>query len=138
METVVCNTSPLIFLAKLGRLNLLKDVYGKVLVPDIVLKEALVAADLHADALEIRAALENGFLSVAKTESNAGENVLQGLGLHEGELAVLKVAKKQGVKIVLLDDFAAIKAAKYLGLEPQSTPFGGLTADHCQPPGNVV
>ncbi len=43
---VVCNTSPLILLAKIHRLDLLHRLYDEVLVPSKVLKELEAKADL--------------------------------------------------------------------------------------------
>ncbi|MFA6049166.1 MAG: DUF3368 domain-containing protein [Candidatus Micrarchaeia archaeon] len=124
MERAVCNTSPLIFLSKLGRLALLYKLFSEVSVPETVVREALRSIEKHGDALEIKAALEQGKLKAKPAPPvPKGGKAAQLLGLHEGELSALLLAKKEKTSIVLVDDLAAIKAAKYMGLTPQSTPF---------------
>nr|BAL59554.1 hypothetical protein HGMM_OP4C190 [Candidatus Acetothermum autotrophicum] len=54
---VVCNTSPLIFLAKIHRLDLLYQLYDEVLVPAEVLKE--LEAKPTKETKQIRALLQN-------------------------------------------------------------------------------
>ena len=39
MRKVVVNTTPLIALAEIGELHLLKDLYGKIYIPDAVFEE---------------------------------------------------------------------------------------------------
>ena len=39
MRKVVANTTPLIALSVIGKLELLKELYGEVMIPDAVLKE---------------------------------------------------------------------------------------------------
>jgi uncharacterized protein len=60
---VVSNTSPLSNLAIIGRLDLLKQRYGAVLIPPEVLTE--LKALSHADArTRLAAALNDGWLQV--------------------------------------------------------------------------
>ena len=39
MRKVVVNTTPLIALAGIGRLELLHQLYGEIMIPDVVLRE---------------------------------------------------------------------------------------------------
>lgn len=55
---VVCNTSPLILLAKIRRLELLTQLYREVLIPSSVLSE--IEAGPGAEVGQIRALLQNG------------------------------------------------------------------------------
>jgi len=51
-KTAVVNASPLINLAKIGRLNLLNNIFDKVFIPNAVLDEV--------SGLDIRRSLSNG------------------------------------------------------------------------------
>jgi len=52
----ICNSGPLIYLAKLNRLDLLADLYGSVIIPRAVHDEVVVFGKQrgHVDALTIQ------------------------------------------------------------------------------------
>lgn len=119
----VINTSPLIFLAQIDRLDAL-GIFGTLITTDIVISE--VEAGLskgYQDALKVRKMVEDGTLKVKKARS---KNAIP--GLHPGEGSVLALAKKEKPDLVIVDDRAAIKVAKYLGLNVASTPYVLLRA----------
>jgi predicted nucleic acid-binding protein len=41
MRKVIVNTTPIIALADIGYLNLLKELYGEILIPEAVLSEII-------------------------------------------------------------------------------------------------
>ena len=66
----VSNTSPLIWLAKIGRLNLLKELFGEVFVSEESYQEA-VEKGLEAgfsDAIVIKDACEQGWIKVVSLD----------------------------------------------------------------------
>lgn len=112
------DASPLIYLTKIGRLDVL-DTYQEVLVPPEVIAEiegGLAAG--HPEALEVRRLIEKGRLRVRK-----GGRPRTEWNLDRGEAAVLSLAHRSKVDEVIMDDRAAIGVAKYLGLRPVSIPF---------------
>ena len=118
----VINASPLIFLAKRGRLQLLSKLFEDVYVPEQVLNEVLRGLEGgFKDALQIKDQIEKG--RIKKVEVRTQNEKFKTLGLHLGELAVLSYAKEKDIPTVIVDDYSAIKAAKYFGLHPISTPF---------------
>jgi len=118
----VINASPLIFLAKLGKLQLLSKLFEDVYVPEQVLNEVLRGLEGgFKDALQIKDQVEKG--KIKKVEVRTQNEKFKTLGLHLGELAVLSYAKEKDISNVIVDDYSAIKAAKYFGLRPISTPF---------------
>jgi len=119
---IVTNTSPLIFLAKLNRLTLLNEIYSEIYAPAEVITEALSGLQKgYADALQIKLLIEQGKI---KSKDVPNTNLPLGLiGLHRGEIAVITLAKQLKIDTVLVDDYAAIKSARYMGLKPMSTPF---------------
>jgi len=117
MKAVV-DASPLICLAKIGRLGLL-DQYEEVLVPPEVLGEIERGLEAgHTEFLEIRGLVEGRLLRVRKAGRPRAE-----WNLGRGEAAVLALALRSRVDEVVVDDRAAIGVAKYLGLRPVSVPF---------------
>lgn len=112
------DASPLIFLTKIGRLDVL-DQYLEILVPPEVISEVERGlASGHPEALEVRGLIEKGRLRIRK-----GGRPRTEWNLDRGEAAVLALARRANVDEVVTDDRAAISVAKYLGLRPVSVPF---------------
>lgn len=112
------DASPLIYLTKIGRLDVL-DEYDEILVPPEVLSEIERGLETgHPEALEVRRLVEKGRLQVRKARRPQAE-----WNLDPGEAAVLALARRAKVDEVVTDDRAAIGVAKYLGLRPVSVPF---------------
>ena len=112
------NASPLIFLAKLERLDCLR-LYENVYTTNLVMEEIERGLEKgYQKALSIKKLTDEGFIVVKKTKSKK-----KGFGLHSGELSVIELAKKMKVKELIVDDRKAIQVAKYFGLKVVSTPF---------------
>jgi len=114
----VVNASPLIFLTRIKRLDVLNQ-YREVLVPPEVVAEIERGLEAgHPEALEVRRLVDEGGLHVRKAKRLRGE-----WNLDPGETAVLALALREKVDEVIVDDRPAIAVAKYLGLRPVSVPF---------------
>ena len=106
---IVSNTSPIIFLEKLGALNLLSELFSPIHVPEAVHDE-LRGLNLPQ--------------WINKTPiSPSGRQFVQGaLGrLHTGELEAMVLAREIQAELVLLDDFLARKKAQRMGLSVLGT-----------------
>jgi predicted nucleic acid-binding protein len=112
---VISNTSPLIALAKLDKLNLLAQVFGKVLIPQLVYKE-LERGCFYQEVDCFKVACDS-FIEVVNVQNN--RNFKRSLDL--GECAVLSLALEIQADIVLIDDRKAFNEAKELGLKTMST-----------------
>jgi predicted nucleic acid-binding protein len=110
------NSSPLIFLAKLGLLEVLRLGDLPVLVPDAVLAE--IASYGSQDEV-LRQVQGLDWLQVVPTPPIPA--VVSARPLGAGEAAVLAVALEQRNSEVVLDDRAARKSAQALGLPFQGT-----------------
>ncbi len=113
---IASNTSPLVFLAKLGKLKFL-DKY-ELLLPSQVIDELRIweksGKDTYALLMEW---LLKGNVTVKKAD------VLPGLpkSLDEGEKAAISLAVKEKVKTVLIDERKARITAEALGLKAIGT-----------------
>lgn len=125
MSTVVSNASPLIYLAKAGRMPLLRKVFGEVLIPEEVKAEVVDKGKQlgEGDAYVVEKAIEDGWLKVLKAE------VLETpIRLEPGEVAVLSVAKRLEQREVLVNEMSARTVARLMGLIPRGTVFVLLKA----------
>lgn len=114
---VVSNTSPLIFLSKLAKLDLLQQCFAAILVPEAVSQE------FHSATLP-------DFLQVHRLDEKGRRFVLAESGkLHAGELSVMALAQQEHISLVLLDDARARKKAEEMNLKPLGT-LGVLLLAH--------
>ncbi|MFQ6074751.1 MAG: DUF3368 domain-containing protein [Candidatus Bathyarchaeia archaeon] len=125
MSGTVSNATPLIYLAKVGRIDLLRRVFGEVFIPEEVKIEAVDRGKQlgERDAYFIERAIGQGWLKVLRAET-----VEVPIRLEPGEVAVLSLAKRLGLREVLLDEVSARVAARLLDLTPRGTVFVLLKA----------
>lgn len=123
MEFRVVNTTPLLFLSKIGKLELLRLGVDTVYVPTAVLRELRVIQDETTRAIE---KLLGTWLEEKSCTQLSLLSVTKG-SLHEGEAEVIAIALEYGTKDVALDDLDARRFARRIGLQPIGT-FGLLLA----------
>lgn len=111
---VVSNTSPLLNLAIIDRLDLVRDQFGEVLIPPAVLHE-LRAGEDRPGAPVLAVALAGGWIKVTPLQNPVVAQVLWRT-LDEGEAEAIALALEVGAERVLLDERDARRAAKHLGL----------------------
>jgi predicted nucleic acid-binding protein len=134
--TAVCNTTPLIYLAKADLLSALQGLYGSVYIPEEVYQEAVVKglARGYADAQSIEAACQDWL-----TRRSVGTNLLTALGslkiprktrndlkswagaLHRVDAQTIALAIEIQADVLVMDDRAplrfALKAVPYFRYE---------------------
>ena len=125
MKGIVSNATPLIYLAKIGKTDLLRKVFEEVYIPEQVKIEVVDKGKQlgEKDAYIIEKAIKDGWLKVSKTKI-----LTMPIKLEPGEAAVLSLAKKLGAKEVLIDELPARTAARLLELTPRGTIFALLKA----------
>jgi uncharacterized protein len=115
---VVSDSGPIINLALLGRIELLPELFGEVLVPGVVFREVVEAGAGLPGAAELKAA------TWATVEDPAGPTAISRVlasELHAGEAAAILPALERGAERLLVDDLAARRAASRLGLSITGT-----------------
>jgi predicted nucleic acid-binding protein len=111
MPAVISNTSPLIALAGIGQLELLRRLFDTVLIPPAVRAEVLNEPALAA----LQAAMAEGWISQQQPNDTSAILLLQEtLDLGESEAIVL--GQQMPPRWIILDDLAARHVAEAMGL----------------------
>lgn len=111
---VVSDSSPLIALARVGRLNLLASFYKRILIPAEVHHEVTVAGAGLPGAEEIRKAK---WIEVATTKASPDPLLLQASQhLGAGERGAILLAQNIQADLVILDETKARRVARDAGL----------------------
>lgn len=108
MRKVIVNTTPLIALAGIGQLELLRKLYSEIMIPRAVYHEIISepARSLVSEAEWIKVEKITGTIQKSAFSSR----------LHAGEVEVILLAQEAEADLLIMDDNAAKKTAKYLGL----------------------
>ena len=114
---IVSNASPLIFLAKIGKLGLLEGY--EVIIPRQVQEEILKGEKSgREDVHKIESLIKNNKIKVEESDIN---KELEKQNLGDGEKAAISLSIARKINIVLLDERKARRIAKFYKLEPKGT-----------------
>ena len=116
-KIVVSDSSPLIHLSQIGRLSLLKEFFGGLLIPPAVYREVVIEGRGRPGSEEVR---EASWIRVVEIRNNHLKKLLQFI-LDEGESEAIALALEANASLVLLDDREARIQAKRLGLQVTGT-----------------
>lgn len=123
---MVSDTSPLIWLSKIGKIGLLEKLYGEVIVPEEVYSEAVDRGlrEGFGDALVIKECVEQGWIKVLKLD-DAGVKLCQRLmehafEIHLGEVQAIILAREMGA-LLLMDESCGRAFAEAWGLRVKGT-----------------
>ena len=116
MRKIVVNSTPLIVLCGIGKLDILKDIYQEISVPMAVFREVTTKDDSACNQLKT-----SGEWLHEEEIKDRSEKKMYKAKLHDGEVEVMILAQEQNADLVILDDNAAKKTAKYLGLPVTGT-----------------
>ena len=117
MAVVVSDTSPLICLAAIRHFNLLRLLYGEVLIPEAVWQEITRAPAFAAAAsLEVAAdARGAGWLQVATADNRPLVTQLETM-LDPGEAEAIALAVEHTPSLLLIDERDGRQVARTLGV----------------------
>lgn len=114
MRRVVVNTTPLIALSEIGKLNILKDMYGEISIPKAVYDEV----KLEPAYSEVNSSLD--WINVVDIDDTVYAKMFSAR-LHAGEVEAIMYAIDTKADLIVLDDKLARKTAKYMGLTVTGT-----------------
>ena len=117
MRRVIVNSTPIIVLCNIGLLDILKALYAEICIPEAVYREVTEKDDSACQVL--KTALN--WIHVEKI-ANQSDKKMYKAKLHDGEVEVMILAQEGTADdLVVIDDNAAKKTAKYLGLKVTGT-----------------
>lgn len=117
---IVADSTVLIFLGKLRRLNWLRAVYEPVLIPTAVYREVVVSGKEQGarDAVLVENAIDDGWIEIHDTEPH---QTIQRFDLETGETEVLSLALAREHDEVLVDGESVRDVARLHDLRPRGT-----------------
>ncbi|MBX9742434.1 MAG: DUF3368 domain-containing protein [Chthoniobacterales bacterium] len=108
---IICDASPLILLAKIDKLSLLKVIAEEVWVPTAVWDELVIDAELHDEIEKFKI-----FLSCIRSPDPTLERAFQ-LEVDRGEAAALALAVQNPNSCLLIDDRTGRTIAQLQGVK---------------------
>ena len=111
---VVSNTSPLLNLAIINHLALMKQQFGEIIIPEEVLKELRTDENLPGSQ-QLREAIAEGWLIVTPVENQALVQLLR-RELDRGESEAIALGIQLNADWLLLDEREGRRIARTLGL----------------------
>jgi len=114
---VVSNSTPLIHLAKIDKLDLLKEFFGEVFIPEAVYRECVLEGKGSEDSKLIEKA---DWIKVVRIKAETLKRSLM-LELDEGESGAIVLALEVNSELLLIDDYDGREIARALGLKVTGT-----------------
>jgi len=118
-KPAVSNASPLIWLAKIGKLELLKALFEKVVIPKRVYLE-VVSDERAPDAMVIEGAVKSGWVEVSEEKLEDAATLAKAAGIHLGEAEAILLARKLGASLIV-DEREASETAHIFGVSTTGT-----------------
>ena len=116
---VVSDTTPLISLLKINRLDLLKKLFGDVLIPQAVFDELTDDERFRLEADQIR---EKKFIVVKPVNNPESTNILKrATGLDQGESEAIVLTDELKVDLLLMDEAKGRNVSAQMGLRIMGT-----------------
>lgn len=109
---VVSNSTPLIALSKINMLNIIKEFFGTIIIPDGVFIEVATDKIERAGKEEVAKAK---WIKTKKITNNLAAEFLS-VNLDVGEAEAITLAKEIEADLLLIDDRDGRKAAKSVGI----------------------
>ena len=117
MRKVIVDSTPLIARCNIGKLDILKKLYGEIIIPLAVYNEISAKGDSICKK-EVDASLE--WIQIGQIKNNLAK-LMYKTQLHDGEVEVMILAQEENADLVIIDDKNAKKHAKYLKLNVTGT-----------------
>ena len=116
---VVSDTTPLISLLKINRIDLLEKLFGKVLIPDAVFSELTVDERFRLEADQIR---QKEFIVVKSVANSEAASLLRrATGLDQGESEAIVLTDEWKADLLLMDEAKGRNVSAQMGLRIMGT-----------------
>lgn len=117
MQKVVSNSSPIIHLAKIGKIELLKEYFQIITISEIVYSEYIVEGK---DRREVELIKNADWIKVLQLKDRNLVRLLQS-SMDNGESEAIALSLEIGADLILLDDSDAREKARLYGLKITGT-----------------
>jgi len=111
MPDVISNTSPLLYLYRIGAVQLLPKLFDEIWIPDAVKEELLTG---RGRGYDVPVPADFIWLRIVNPKSMPSEWLALDLGA--GEIAAMALALENPKHVILLDDMLARRTAQAAGL----------------------
>ena len=116
---VVSDTTPLISLLKIERIDLLEKLFGQVLIPQAVFDELTVDERFVLEANQIRQKI---FIVIKPVENYKSVNILKrATGLDQGESEAIVLTDELNADLLLMDEAKGRVVSSQMGLNIMGT-----------------
>lgn len=115
---VIADTTPLLYLSRIAKLELLRELHQNIVVPLTVWREAVEA---RPDAPGVDLLRGASWIVVSDQAERAGVEPLLEEALDAGEAAAITLAGLLGADLILIDERKGRAAARERGLEVRGT-----------------
>lgn len=116
---VISDTTPLISLLKIGRVDLLEKLFGKVMIPCAVYDELTADERFLLEADQVR---QKNFIVVRSVNNPKSVSVLKrATGLDQGESEAIVLTDELNADILLMDEAKGRNVSSKMGLRIMGT-----------------
>ncbi len=110
--TIVSNASPLINLARIGKLDLLYELYGELTVPEAVWQEVVIDGTGQPGAEQVR---QSNWIHIRSVNDRRLVQALR-QELDAGEAEAIVLAIETEAELLLMDEHLGRETARHLGV----------------------
>lgn len=117
--TIISDTTPIISLIKINRLDLLEKLFEEVLIPEAVYRELTTNALFENEAKIVKS---SSFLKTSSVQNRKSLQLLQAVsGLDDGESEAIILADELKSDVLIMDERKGRKIAEKLGIKITGT-----------------
>ena len=111
---IISDTTPIISLIKINRLDLLEELFGEVLIPDAVFRELTTNVTFKEEADIVKS---SEFIKVSSIQNRKSLEILQAAsGLDAGESEAIILDDELKSDVLIIDERRGRKVAQNLGI----------------------
>ena len=114
MMIVVSDTTPIISLLKINRLELLKTLFGRVIMPEAVYEELTSNVFFSSEAEAVNGSV---FLEMKQVSDKRAVKIFRNVvGIDKGESEAIALAEELGADLILIDERRGRRVAEQMGI----------------------
>jgi len=108
---IVVNTSPIIYLSSINKINILKELFDEIFIPEAVKQEVLAGGKNQVGFREIRS---KKWIKTKKIKNELAKKYLL-TDIDDGEAEVIILAEELSAHTIVMDDRLGRKIARFRG-----------------------